>query len=185
MPLTDHIRPEPNPPLTVERVELARAMYAEGFTVSRICSQCLMSLGTLYNCLDGVPFGADGLRFPPIARRRNILGKRTRALRADPVSLRNRLIRTAERQVREIELRLSLLDRSGPERERDIRMLGMTVKSLRELASLNLTGHADMLPAAPEPYDDPPEDIDAFRFDLARRIEAFVKSRTEQAEGGT
>ena len=38
----------------------------EDFTVARICSQCLMSLGTLYKCLDGIPFAKDGLRFPPI-----------------------------------------------------------------------------------------------------------------------
>ena len=191
MPLTDHIRPEPNPPLTVERVELARAMYVEGFTVARICSQCLMSLGTLYKCLDGVPFGLDGLRFPPIPRRRNILGKRTRALKADPLSLRNRLIRTAEGQVREIELRLSLPDRSGPERERDIRMLGMTVKSLRDLKSLHLEDNiqtqpgAQTQPCASCPYaDDIPENIDEFRFELARRINAFVASRTAQKKEG-
>jgi hypothetical protein len=187
MPLLDNIRPEPNPLLTVERVELARAMYVEGFTVSRICPQCLISLGTLYTCLDGTPFGADGLRFPPIPRRRNILGKRTRALRADPASLRNRLMRTAEGQVREIELRLSLPGRSGPERERDIRMLGMTVKSLRDLKSLHLEDDVEAppgtetRPCATCPHaDDMPEDIDEFRYALARRIEAFVKSRTAQ-----
>lgn len=188
MPLTDHIRPEPNPPLTPERVELARSLYVEGFTVSRICSHCLMSLGTLYACLDGTPFGLDGPRMSPIPRRRNVIGKRTRALRADSLSLRNRLIRTAEGQVREIELRLSLPDRSGPERERDIRMLAMTVKSLRDLASLNFKDEGDTPPAASEPYDDPPEDIDAFRINLARRIDAFVASRTAEkdsaGEGG-
>jgi hypothetical protein len=185
MSLSSNIRPEPNPPLTIERVELARNMYVEGFTASRICSHCLMSLGTLYKCLDGTPFGQDGPRFEPIPRRRNILGKRTRALRADPLSLRNRLIRTAEGQVREIELRLSLPGRSGPERERDIRMLGMTVKSLRDLASLNFKDDTDTPPrASAADDDDMPEDIDAFRFDLARRIDAFVASRTAEKEGG-
>ena len=36
MPLLDNIRPEPNPPLTIERVGTARAMYVAGFTASRI-----------------------------------------------------------------------------------------------------------------------------------------------------
>jgi hypothetical protein len=183
MPLTDHIRPEPNPPLTVERVTLARDMYVEGFTVSRICAQCLMSLGTLYTCLDGVPFGPDGLRFEPIPRRRNVLCKRTRPLRADPLSLRNRLIRTAEQQVREIELRLALPDRAGPDRERDVRMLALTVKSLRDLAHLSFADEAKTPPAAEEDDDEIPKDIDQFRIDLARRIDTFVKSRTEGEAG--
>ena len=33
-------------------------------------------------------------------------------------------------------------------------------------------------------YDDIPLDIDAFRFDLARRIDAFVASRTKPADAG-
>lgn len=186
MPLTDHIRPEPNPPLTVERVELARAMYVEGFSAARICAQCLMSLGTLYKCLDGTPFGPDGLRFPPIPRRRNILGKRTRALRADPASLRNRLIRTAEAQVREIELRLSMPDRSGPERERDIRMLGMTVKSLRDLESLSLVKTEDNMGRAARPGgadDNFARDFDALREELARRLDAIAQMPEEAFSG--
>jgi len=187
MPLTDHIRPEPNPPLTVERVELSRAMYVEGFPAARICAQCLMSLGTLYKCLDGVPFGADGLRFPPIPRRRNILGKRTRALRADPVSLRNRLIRTAERQAREIELRLSLPDRTGPERERDIRMLAMTVKSLRDLQKLDAAAAQTEAPQArgrtPEfvpGRDTFPQEFSELRRQLAARLDALVAEQEQE-----
>jgi hypothetical protein len=183
MPLTDHIRPEPNPPLTPERVEAVRALYLEGFTTSRIIAQHPMSLGTLYNCLDGTPFGLDGPRWPPVPRRRNILGKRTRALRADPVSLRNRLIRTAEAQVREIELRLSLPDRSGPERERDIRMLGMAVKSLRILTALKLDD-IDAGGRAAEDDDPVPTDPDELRRRLAERIEKFIASRRDREEGG-
>lgn len=176
MPLTDHIRPEPNPPLTVERVELARAMYVEGFTVARICSQCLMSLGTLYKCLDGIPFGPDGLRFPPVPRRRNILGKRRRALRADPVSLRNRLIRTAERQVRDIELRLSQTGRSGDERERDMRMLVSVMRAVRELGGAE-SGARPRAGGAFAPFQEPPrteKDVSTMRVELARRLAALV-----------
>lgn len=182
MPLTDTIRPEPNPPLTVERVELARAMYVEGFTVARICSQCLMSLGTLYKCLDGIPFGKDGLRFPPIPRRRNILGKRTRALRADPDSLRNRLIRTAERQVRDIELRLSQTGRSGPDCERDMRMPGMAVKSLRDLQRLTgeETTPEDPLAAHKKMTDNVIRNWDALREDLMHRLNALILEQEGQ-----
>lgn len=192
MPLLDHIRPEPNPPLTIERVELARAMYVDGFTASRICAHCLMSLGTLYRCLDGNPFGADGPRWPPIPRRRNVLGKRTRALRADPVSLRNRLIRTAEGQVREIELRLALPDRTGPERERDIRMLGMTVRSLRDLARLDAEEARAEAPYRPQPTPDFalvcdtfPQEFSDLRRKLSERLDAILAEReAETGESG-
>lgn len=189
MPLLENIRPEPNPPLTIERVETARAMYVEGFTVARICSHCLMSLGTLYACLDGTPFGPDGPRFEPIPRRRNVLGQRTRPLRADPASLRNRLIRTAERQVREIELRLSLPDRPAPERERDIRMLGMTVKSLRELSRLEAAAFApgedapgrtpDFVPG----QDTFPQEFAELRRKLLEKLDAVMAEREAEETG--
>jgi hypothetical protein len=127
MSLSSHIRPEPNPPLDRARVIRAREMYAGGFTVSRILAHCQMSYGTLYACLDGVPFGQDGERMEPIPRRRDVTGKRRRALVADDVSLVNRLTRTAERQVRDIETQLSARDAAPVERERCVRMLvGLT-----------------------------------------------------------
>ena len=73
MPLSDHIKPGPNPPLTMPRVIRARELYAEGFTVARVIALCEMSLGTLYNCLDGVPFGDQDDTLPPIPRRRQVL----------------------------------------------------------------------------------------------------------------
>ncbi len=81
MSLSSHIKPEPNPPLDRARVMRAREMYAEGFTVSRILAHCQMSLGTLYACLDGVPFGAEGERMTAVPRRRAVSGKRRRALK--------------------------------------------------------------------------------------------------------
>ena len=132
MPLSSHIKPEPNPPLDRARVIRAREMYEEGFTVSRILAHCQMSLGTLYACLDGVPFGADGERMETIPRRRRVTGKRRRALAADDVSLVNRMLRTAERQVRDIETRLSAREQAPVERERDVRMLtGLTARAPR------------------------------------------------------
>ena len=56
------------------------------------------------------------------------------------------------------------------------RALSSLTRTLRELNAL-LAQHKTRLDAA-EPYDDMPEDIDAFRINLARRIEAFVASRT-------
>jgi hypothetical protein len=66
------------------------------------------------------------------------------------------------------------------EMERAARSLAALTRSLRELNGL-LAEHRP--PAAADDNDDMPEDIEAFRFELARRIDAFVASRTGEAEG--
>lgn len=173
MPLSDHIKPEPNPPLTRERVIRIREMYAEGFTVSRILAACQTSLGTLYACLDGTPFGADGEQWPELPRRRQVLHKRRRALRTDTVSLANRLTRTAERQVRDIELRLSARAVSPVDRERDVRMLASLARTLRDLQALN-KAPPPQRDFEPENEDEIPADINALRQELSRKLMAMA-----------
>ena len=155
-------------------------MYAERFTVSRILAACGMSLGTLYYWLDGGPREDGAPLLPPIPRRRRIVGARRKPLASSRVSLANRLWRTAERQARDIEERLARPSAPPPERERDVRMLSVLVRTLRDLAGF------DAGVAAPEPDDDPvPDNIDEFRFELARRINAFVaEKRAQEAAGG-
>ena len=178
MPLSSHIRPEPNPPLDRARVMRAREMYAEGFTVSRILAHCRMSYGTLYACLDGVPFGAQGERMDPVPRRRDVIGKRRPVLPADEVSLVNRLIRTAERQVRDIETRLSARDAAPVERERDVRMLVGLTRALRDLQALRKQSEAarGSAPAAADDEDEDmlPADIDAIARELSHKMEAMA-----------
>jgi hypothetical protein len=176
MPLSSHIKPEPNPPLDRARVIRAREMYAEGFTVSRILAHCHMSLGTLYACLDGAPFGESGERMEKVPRRRQVTGKRRRALKADDVSLVNRLLRTAERQVRDIETRLSARDQAPVERERDVRMLASLVRALRDLQALRKQSGAPRAAAFVDDEDEDmlPADIDAIRRELAHRMEAMA-----------
>jgi hypothetical protein len=186
MPLSSHIKPEPNPPLTLPRVIRAREMYAEGFTVARILAQCEMSLGTLYACLDGNPFADQGEPLPPIPRRRQVLRKRHRALKTDAASLVNRLLRTAERQVREIETRLSAREQPPVERERDVRMLMHLTRALRDLQVLQKTvkkprdfGHDD------DDEERIPASIDALRQELSNRLAGMVaseKARMEQED---
>lgn len=173
MPLSSHIRPEPNPPLDRARVMRAREMYVEGFTVSRILAHCQMSYGTLYACLDGVPFGAQGERMEKVPRRRDVIGKRRPALPADEVSLVNRLTRTAERQVRDIETRLSAREVAPVERERDVRMLMNLTRALRDLAALRKQSTADRGSAITTDNDGGetfPASIDALRQELSRRL---------------
>ncbi len=174
MPLSSHIKPEPNPPLTRERVILAREMYAEGFTVARILAQCQMSLGTLYACLDGNPFGADGEQWPALPRRRQTMNQKRRALKADAVSLANRLTRTAERQVRDIELRLSARTMTPADRERDVRMLAALARTLRDL---RLLGAADTAGAAGKEPDQQKRSVEELRASVARKLEAVIAQR--------
>jgi AcrR family transcriptional regulator len=181
--LSQSIKPEAYSPPTREQIERARMMYVEGFTVSRILAHCDMSLGTLYYWLDGGPCAVPatgkptaggatkGPALPPIPRRKVIVGKRRRALKADPVSLHARLLRTCERQARDTEERLKRLD--GPPDERDIRMLALLVRSLRDLTRLHAERAAD---DAPGTDDDVPGDVDALRAELSRRLDAMAQS---------
>ena len=137
MPLSDHIKPSPYSPPTREQIERARTMYTQGFTVSRILAATDMALGTLYYWLGGGPREEAGPLYPPIARRRQVVGRRRRPLDADRVSLAARLWRTAERQTRDIEERLARPGVASPERERDVRMLGSLVRTLRDLAGFD------------------------------------------------
>jgi hypothetical protein len=167
VPLSQAITPDAHRPPTQEQIARARTMYAEGFAVSRILAYCDMSIGTLYYWLDGGPLEAEGPRLPPIPRRRDVIGRRRRKLKGDPVSLNARLWRTCERQARDIEERLR--KRQGAPAERDLRMLALLVRALRDLAMFD-AAHA----MAPERAGAPsPEEADARRAELMRRLEAM------------
>lgn len=143
MALFNQINPDPLRPPTMEEIQRARSMYAEGFTVARCLAAGNMSHGTLYYWLDGGPLGADGTPLlPPIARRRVVAGKRRRAVRSDLGSLAARLYGTAERAARDIEERLKRPEGSAAERERNVRMLASITSSLRSLAALTPAGEA-------------------------------------------
>jgi len=68
--------------------------------------------------------------------------------------------------------------------EQSGRTLGALTRTLRELNTLLAQHNARLDAASPAvaavPFDDMPEDIDTFRINLARRIEAFVASRTSE-----
>lgn len=180
MPISDHIKPEPNPPLTRERVIQIRELYAEGFTVARILAQAQTSLGTLYACLDGAPFGVDGEQWPLLPRRRQTLHKKRRALKADATSLANRLTRTAERQVRDVEVRLSARSQSPTDRERDVRMLAQLARTLRDLRVLSLTEQGDGRKAQGA-SEEPARSVEELRAAVARKLEAVIADRDHEA----
>jgi hypothetical protein len=163
--------------LSSEQIARIRQQYADGVAVAAIRAGHGVSQATLYMCLGGKVPGQPPL--PPIPRRQERKTSRP-AAPPDRRSLVARLWNAAGRQVAEIEQRLGRDRPAAGERESDARMLAMLVKTLRELSALD-EAHADSGAhngTDPEDDDAVPRDIDEFRSELARRIEAFVRSRT-------
>jgi AcrR family transcriptional regulator len=159
---------------TPEQIAFARERYADRtVSVAQIERETGMSTRTLYYFVDG----AEG-RYPALPRRRVATGGKPRAPGGDRTALVARLWRTAERQVREIEQRLARHRQEPDDRERDARVLAVLVKTLRELSALDETKTGDISKDATYDDDEGPRDIDEFRRELARRMDAFVASRT-------
>ena len=99
---------------------------------------------------------------------------------SDSASIVPRLQNAVARVLPAIEATLTQLathSHRPREMEQAGRALASLTRTLRELNAL-LTQHAV---AAEEDDDDMPKDIDAFRFELARRINAWVDARRGQA----
>ena len=167
------------PTVTPEQCRLVRQDYAGGKTVRWIEIERGLSKHAVYFCLDGGPKNANGERLPKIIRRR-VAGPKITRLSNARASLINRLWRTADRQVRDIEKRLHLGAQDPDERERDARVLATTVKTLRELRALD-AAQAEQEPSPPDEHG--PNNLDDFRRDLARKIEAIVAGRSAPAAG--
>jgi hypothetical protein len=167
-----------------------RRQYAAGVPVADIRAQFELANGTLYTIVDGVTLG-----LPPLPRR-HVFATRPACQRGTPANkddekrgtstnkhadrrrvLVERLWRAAGKQVRAIERRLGDGEQDVGERERDARMLAVLVKTLRELAALDFARNSEPPPSEPDDDDPVPRDIDEFRRELARRIQAFVASR--------
>lgn len=170
--------------LPPERVALARRRYVEGATVKAICAETgIRSVEILYRCLAGEFDDGSGARPAPIPRRKS--GVRIRRRKADRAALVERLWRTADRQVQQIEERLKAAGLEPTEREGNARTLATLVKTLRDLSAFDQAHKPRGKQAANNDDDDPvPRDIDEFRRELARRIDALVASRTHGGDPG-
>jgi len=97
---------------------------------------------------------------------------------ADPAAIAARLQSAVARVLPAIEAATARLA-AGPQTPREMeqtgRALGTMTRTLRELNAL-----LAQQPARPALDDDMPEDIDAFRERLARKIEAFMESRSDE-----
>ena len=155
--------------LAHETVVRAREDYVAGKNTGQIMAECGLLVGTFYKLLAGKG-GAAGV--PAIVLRRDLGGERVKRPDRIRASLVDRLWRAADRQVREIEKRLRLNQKSDA-RERDARMLATMVKTLRELRALD----AARTQQEPSEDDHGPDNLDDFRRDLARKIDAIIARR--------
>jgi hypothetical protein len=168
---------------TPEQVALVRRRYRERATVKAISAESgIKNRAIVYRCLAGEFADGSGQELAPIPLRR--AGAHSRARAVSRKALVERLWRTAERQVEEIEERLAAAGLQPSEREGNARMLATVVKTLRELSAID-KAHKPRRKEAPNDNDDDPvpRDIDEFRRVLARRIEALIAARTDS--GGT
>lgn len=102
-------------------------------------------------------------------------------------ALVDRLWRAAERHVAGIEARLPALDAEPETMERDARTLAMLARMVRELGAAQTKAPkpaARRKPAKEADDDAPPRDIDAFREELARRLERLRQARAAERAAG-
>jgi hypothetical protein len=167
----------------------------------RIAADYGISVMTLYRLAERNQWRRDQpLRDVPAARKLAIAAEEAAHIEAGamtetgPASPRYRTddlaqLPLVDRLQRAVETELSALElfqqRPGThaltpaESERVTRILEKLIAMLSKIEQLR----ASVAPNnGPGFYDDIPEDIDEFRNELARRIEAFVKSRTEEEE---
>jgi hypothetical protein len=98
-----------------------------------------------------------------------------------------RLWRTAERQVGEVEARLAALEGDPQALEREAKTLAIIARTIRDLVAIDLDGKPAKRGRRKEqaqdhgftsaPGDDPARDIDAFRAELARRLDELRRER--------
>ena len=166
-----------------EAAQRARQMYADGVPVAAILAETKLTLHGFYNWINGRASKSAQPVLLPMPKRR--LVRHLRINPGDRRSLIERMMRSAERQVAEIELRVGW---PRHDREKDARMLAVLARAIRELTAVDalnsdLEREAGKARAA---NDDPvPENMDEFRNELARRLEAVIAARTPERSAGS
>ena len=169
-----------------EAARRARDMYAAGVPTRRILDDTGLSLERLYNWLDGRASKRAPQMLPVLPRRRVVRASRISA--GDRLSLVTRMMRASERQIAEIERRIGTPDDKG---DRDARTLALIARTLRELTAVDAANRG--LAGAPANDTDAhghgnddaiPQDIDALRRSLARKLEAIIAERDDPLSRG-
>lgn len=131
--------------------------------------------------------GRDPEAAPPSAAGSRSAGSAAATKKAPTATARkalvDRLWRAAERHVAGIEARLPSLEAEPDTMERDARTLAMLARMVRELSAAEAKPPRPATRRKPvkEADDDaPPRDIDAFREELARRLERLRQARAAE-----
>jgi hypothetical protein len=169
----------PRVSLPPEEVVDIRQKYAANVVVKNICAQHLISRWRVYRCLDRA-CDADGNPLPQIPRRRSGV-RRHRKLNGDPAGLIARLRRTADGQLRELEDRLARRAQEPGERERDARVMALLSRALKDLVAIEKLEKGAPERGAAKDEEADVRDVDAFRRDLVRQMDAIIARR---ADGG-
>ncbi len=171
-----------------ENAARARQMYSEGATTRDILAETELSHWGLYHWLAGGPMQKNGERLlPEVPKRRMVV--RRRILKENRIALVNRMMKTAERQVYEIEARLAGSKQAPDERERDARTLAVLAKTLQSLTAIDALHQpkAGKTRKRAEADDDDedylPADIDAIRRELSQRMEAMAAGGSSRVSG--
>ena len=161
----------------------ARQMYIESAPTRKILAETGLSHWALYHWIDGGP-KIDGKRLLPALPRRGVIVRR-RIHKAERTALVTRMMRAAELQVAEIELRLAQDGHAPSDRERDARLMAVCVNTLRELTALNALHDSGppQTDSAEDDYDAIPRELDELRRELSRRLEAMAAGNTGGVSG--
>jgi hypothetical protein len=158
----------------------ARQMYSEGSATRDILEATGLSHWTLYHWIEGGPKKDGKPLLQPLVKRRTVT--RRRILKEERLTLVNRMMRAAERQVGEIEQRLASSGQAIGERERDARTLALLAKTLQSLTALDALHEpqAGRLKSKMTKDDNDkdaiPASIDALRQELSRRLAGMAGS---------
>lgn len=172
--------------LSVEAITIIRQQYADGVVLRNIIQDNEVTKETIYYCVDGGPHDPEP-RYPPLPRRRT-KPRADNAHDSNPTRriLVRRLWQTASQQVKEIQSRLNSMGQESS--ERDARALAVLVKTLRDLAAFDEANPAAQTRTDFDDDDYGPRDINDFRRELARKMDAIVSRRTarddREGEGG-
>jgi hypothetical protein len=170
-----------------EAAQRARQMYAEGVDTRTIMAETGLSTWTLYNWLDGRASRTGEQVLEPLPKRRIV--RNLRITPGDRRSLVERMMRSAERQVAEIELRVGS---PRHDREKDARMLAVLARAMRELTAVDALNRDLERVKEPAPEveksgkaDEPvPRDIEELRRSVSQKLQAIIAERTGEADSG-
>ena len=153
----------------------ARQLYEQGVPTREIMTRTGLSKGSLYHWIAGGPNTRGVPALPALPKRRGV--KQPRMPKVERANLVTRMMRAAERQVRDIENRLAESGQAPGESERDARTLAVLARTLQSLAALDARHEPKAGPFRKKPlFDDEadqdriPASIDALREELSRKL---------------